>query len=263
MAAMASKTSNDTTNEKNENQTFISKLPNKRLFKDIINISKNPLNDEGIFYKHDSDDIKRGYAMIIGPTETPYKHGFYFFNFTFPETYPFDPPKLEFMTGDGKTRFNPNLYRQGKVCLSILNTWSGEQWTSCQTIRSVLLTLITVLNDKPLLNEPGIKESHSDFHRYNEMISYKNYEIAILKSVTNNNSFVFFKELFAEEISEYFNKHKDEIYKLMKLESDEFYKKHKIKENAKNKTLKLSSRVYAMTIEINYPKLLKSFEKLL
>ena len=39
---MASKTSNDTTNEKNENQTFISKLPNKRLFKDIINISKNP-----------------------------------------------------------------------------------------------------------------------------------------------------------------------------------------------------------------------------
>ena len=43
------------------------------------------------------------------------------------------------------------------------------------------------------------------------MISYKNYEIAILKSVTNNNSFVFLKELFAEEISEYFNKHKDEI----------------------------------------------------
>lgn len=260
---MASKTSNSTNNEKNENQTFISKLPNKRLFKDIINISKNPLNDEGIFYKHDTDNIKKGYAMIIGPTETPYKHGFYFFNFVFPETYPFDPPKLEFMTGDGKTRFNPNLYRQGKVCLSILNTWSGEQWTSCQTIRSVLLTLITVLNNKPLLNEPGIKESHSDFHTYNEMISYKNYEVAILRSVNSNNSFVFFKELFAEDISEYFNKHKDEIYKTMQLERDEFYKKHKISEKSKKKKIELKSRVYAMSVIVDYPNLLKSFEELL
>ena len=67
------------------------------------------------------------------------------------------------MTCDGATRFHPNLYRNGKVCLSILNTWKGEQWTSCQTIRSILLTLITLFHNKPLLNEPGFTEKSSDF----------------------------------------------------------------------------------------------------
>lgn len=28
-------------------------------------------------------------------------------------------------TGGGKVRFNPNLYNNGKVCLSLLGTWSG------------------------------------------------------------------------------------------------------------------------------------------
>ena len=33
--------------------------------------------------------------------------------------------------GSGTVRFNPNLYQNGKVCLSLLGTWSGgvdEQW---------------------------------------------------------------------------------------------------------------------------------------
>ena len=49
---------------------------------------------------------------------------------------------LNYLTNDGKTRFNPNLYRNGKVCISLLNTWKGEQWTSCQTIESILLSLV-------------------------------------------------------------------------------------------------------------------------
>ena len=35
------------------------------------------------------------------------------------------------MTGGGTVRFNPNLYNCGKVCLSLLGTWSGgkgEGW---------------------------------------------------------------------------------------------------------------------------------------
>ena len=34
-------------------------------------------------------------------------------------------------TGGGSVRFNPNLYNCGKVCLSLLGTWSGakgETW---------------------------------------------------------------------------------------------------------------------------------------
>jgi len=36
-------------------------------------------------------------------------------------------------TGRHTVRFNPNLYNDGKVCLSVLNTWHGrpeEKWNA-------------------------------------------------------------------------------------------------------------------------------------
>ena len=147
----------------------------KRLIKDIKDILKNPLHNEGVFYQHDTDEMLKGYAMIIGPTHGVYANGIYFFKFNFPTDYPFSPPSVEYCTNDGTTRFNPNLYRQGKVCLSILNTWEGDSWTSCQTIRSVLLQLLLLFHDKPLLNEPGVTINHKDFKNYHDIIEYKNY----------------------------------------------------------------------------------------
>jgi ubiquitin-conjugating enzyme E2 Z len=91
------------------------------------------------------------------------------------------------MNYDGTTRFNPNLYINGKVCLSILNTWDGEKWSACQSIRTVLLTLITLLNEEPLLNEPGITRDHPNFASYHQLIEYKNVEISILKYIQKSN----------------------------------------------------------------------------
>lgn len=153
----------------------------KRLLKDVVDIMKNPLHNDGIHYFHDESNFQKGYAIIFGPEDTLYENGVYFFDFDFPSDYPFSPPKLTYLTNNGKTRFNPNLYRNGKVCISILNTWRGEQWTSCQTIRSVLLTLTTLFHNKPLLNEPGIRETHRDFINYNTIIRYRNFETAILR----------------------------------------------------------------------------------
>ena len=116
---------------------ILSKETVQRLLKDVRNIIKNPLTDQGIYYIHDDEDILKGYALIIGPEETPYFGGFYFFEFSYPFDYPFSPPDVKYCTNDGSTRFNPNLYTNGKVCVSILNTWMGEKWSSCQTINSV------------------------------------------------------------------------------------------------------------------------------
>ena len=151
----------------------------KRLLKDVKYIIKNPLTDQGIYYIHDEADMLKGYAMIVGPNETPYFGGFYFFQFDFPTNYPFSPPKVTYMTNGENIRFNPNLYTNGKVCVSILNTWEGEKWSACQTINSVLLTLCSLLNDKPLLNEPGIKEDNPNLDTYNRIIEYSNIAIAM------------------------------------------------------------------------------------
>ena len=163
----------------------ISKTSLRRLQKDIIDIIKDPLTEHGIYYAHDETNILQGYAVIFGPDDTIYRHGAYYFKFRFPTNYPFSPPTLTYLTNDGKTRFHPNLYRNGKVCISILNTWKGEQWTSCQTIRSILLMLVTLFHNKPLLNEPGIRETHRAFEPYNRIITYRNIEIAILRTLNN------------------------------------------------------------------------------
>ena len=70
----------------------ITKYTISRLVGDIKEIITNPLEPQGIYYKHDEDDMLRGYAMIIGPQGTPYKGGYYFFKFLFPPNYPEQPP---------------------------------------------------------------------------------------------------------------------------------------------------------------------------
>lgn len=177
----------------------------RRIMMDVKEMMTDPIDN--IYYHHDEDNLYKGYALIIGPKDTPYENGFYLFEFTYPETYPFNPPKVKFHTYDGFTRFNPNLYINGNVCLSILNTWEGEKWSACQSIRSILLTLTTVLNDKPLLNEPGITINHKDFDAYNQLLEYKNVEISILKYLEktnlNYNFHVFYKIMIDHFIKNY------------------------------------------------------------
>ena len=151
----------------------------KRIILDVKDIMNEPIDN--IFYIPDEDVNNIGYAMIIGPKDTPYENGFYFFKFMYPDNYPFSPPKVIFKTSDEKTRFNPNLYINGFVCLSLLNTWPGEKWSSCQSLRSILLSLSTLFNEYPLLNEPGITMKNNNLEPYNNIIHYRNIEIAILK----------------------------------------------------------------------------------
>ena len=222
----------------------ISKNTITRLIKDIKQLIKEPLHDQGIYYKHDEDDLLKGYAMIIGPPDTPYEHGFYLFEFHFTADYPYSPPKLKFLTQDGVTRFNPNLYRSGKVCLSLLNTWRGEQWTACQNISSILLTLVTVFNDTPLLNEPGVNKTHPDFNNYNDIIRFKNYDIAIHNIIHNTNENNINK-LFYEEIIENYNKNYDTIKNKINI------LKKKIKINI------IHTNIYNMKVNIDYNEIYK------
>ena len=190
----------------------------KRLLKDVVEIIKNPLHDNGIYYKHDDNNMLHAYALVMGPENSLYNFGYYLFEINYPKDYPYSPPRLKYLTNNGYTRFHPNLYRTGKVCLSILNTWRGEQWTSCQTIRSVLLTLVTLFHNKPLLNEPGITERFKDFKKYNKIIEYENYKTAIL-SVLNGkikNSAI---EEFKTIINENFEKNKEKIEKQLEEKS--------------------------------------------
>ena len=155
----------------------------KRLASDVRALHGDTLADHGIYYRHNTSNVLLGQAVIIGGDDTPYEGGCYVFDFSFPVDYPHRPPVATFRTVDKRhrTRFNPNCYRNGKVCLSVLNTWQGDQWTGCQTISSVLLAIkANVLAvSAPLLNEPGVTRKHADFDAYHDIVTFKNMEVAV------------------------------------------------------------------------------------
>lgn len=230
----------------------LSEMAKKRLIKDIVNIHKNPLTSEGIYYIHDDTNMTKGYAMIIGPKDTIYQYGYYLFEFIFPYDYPIRPPYVTFKTYDkkDKTRMHPNLYSNGKVCLSIINTWAGEKWTSCQSIRTILLTIISILDENPLLNEPGYINDINDIRniKYNKAITYKNIEVAIYNMLSKNFENKF--NMFYSFMIEHFKKNYENIIKI-------------INENLENETnTTYIIQIYNQKIITNYKQLKLNIENL-
>jgi hypothetical protein len=99
------------------------------------------------------------------------------------------------ITGSGSVRFNPNLYNCGKVCLSLLGTWSGEKWnpevsSMSQVINSILFLIFV---EHPYFNEPGYQASQGtpsgDRHseQYNTVIRTATLQYAYLDHLTKPN----------------------------------------------------------------------------
>jgi baculoviral IAP repeat-containing protein 6 len=115
----------------------------KRLAQEQITISTSlPLSySSTIFVRSDENRMDIMKVLMTGPEGTPYSNGCFLFDVYFPNEYPTSPPSINLeTTGNHTVRFNPNLYNDGKVCLSILNTWHGrpeEKWNLTSTFLQV------------------------------------------------------------------------------------------------------------------------------
>jgi len=97
-------------------------------------------------------------VLMIGPEGNPYENGCFVFDCYLPADYPNSPPMCKLRTtGGGTVRFNPNLYNCGKVCLSLLGTWSGEPWNAkTSTLLQLFVSIQSlILVPHPYFNEPG------------------------------------------------------------------------------------------------------------
>ena len=82
-------------------------------------------------------------VMIVGPARTPYEDGLFFFDFQLSSDYPQSPPVGHYYSYC-TDRLNPNLYEDGKVCVSLLGTWSGkgtESWTPNSNMLQLLVSI--------------------------------------------------------------------------------------------------------------------------
>ncbi|CAL1700032.1 unnamed protein product [Somion occarium] len=114
--------------------------------------------NSSVFLRVDETRVDIIKALITGPEGTPYYNGCYLFDVFLGPSYNHAPPSVKYMTTNGgKFRFNPNLYQDGKVCLSLLGTWSGPGWIAGKsTLLQVLISIQSmILCEEPYLNEPG------------------------------------------------------------------------------------------------------------
>lgn len=133
-----------------------------RIAQEISSLQKSlPLNKNScVWIRWDKKQLNKMQFMISGPQDTPYQDGLFLFDCYFPHNYPLVPPLINLQTtGNGTVRFNPNLYENGKVCLSLLGTWTGsnsEKWNSkTSTMLQVIVSIQSlILNEEPYFNEP-------------------------------------------------------------------------------------------------------------
>jgi len=153
-----------------------------RIRKDLMALHADPL--PAILVFPDEKDITVVHALVAGPFDTPYEGGFFYFVLHFPWNYPVSPPHVRLMTtGGGNVRFNPNLYSDGKVCLSILGTWDGPGWSPVQTLSTVLISIQSLMGEEPYYNEPGRCKRQGRCQmsdKFNEHIRHETLRVAVV-----------------------------------------------------------------------------------
>ena len=77
------------------------------------------------------DDILDWHFLIHGREGTPYKDGVYHGRLVFPPTFPFGPPKILFLTPNGRFKVNE------RICFS-LSDFHPEEWKPAYSVTAVL-----------------------------------------------------------------------------------------------------------------------------
>lgn len=116
----------------------------------------------GVWVKTFEDRIDLLSVLIRGPERTPYEDGLFVFDIQLGHDYPKTPPLCHYISYC-RDRLNPNLYEDGKVCVSLLGTWSGrgtEVW--CPNSSTLLQVIVSIqgliLVDEPYYNEAGYEK---------------------------------------------------------------------------------------------------------
>ena len=129
--------------------------------KDLKLLQKNL--PRGILVKTYEDRGNLFSAMVIGPESTPYEDCPFFFEIMIPSDYPNSPPLMHYQSFCSD-RLNPNLYENGKVCVSLLGTWSGsgsEVWNP--KVSNLLQVLLSIQGISKLSQVLGEKVKECSF----------------------------------------------------------------------------------------------------
>lgn len=125
---------------------------------------KGFLKDPNYYYSiAPTDDFLRWNFSIIGPPDTFYEFGIFpgYINFT--SEYPNKAPDVVF----SMDMIHPNIYKNGKVCISILHEGTDqygyesdmERWLPTHGVNTIMMSIISLLSSPNFESPANIEAS--------------------------------------------------------------------------------------------------------
>lgn len=120
-----------------------------RIQKEYEALIKNPI--ENVIFEMSESNINEWSFVIFGPSDSVYKDGVYNGKLIIPKEYPHRPPEVKFIS----KLFHPNVYDDGKLCMSILHEGidptgyekEEERWRPLNNIRTIFISIVSLLYD--------------------------------------------------------------------------------------------------------------------
>ncbi|TVY84171.1 Ubiquitin-conjugating enzyme E2-34 kDa [Lachnellula suecica] len=103
--------------------------------------------------------FKWNVGLIVVNSESAFDGAYFKAQMVFTDKYPFEPPSFRFL----QPIYHPNIYADGKLCISILHTpgedaqsgeLASERWSPLQGAESVLRSILLLLDD-PEISSPA------------------------------------------------------------------------------------------------------------
>lgn len=115
---------------------------------------------DGVFVRTWDNALDVLRVLILGPLDTPYEYAPFIIDLYLGSSFPSEPPEVFFHSWtDGSGPINPNLYEDGKICLSLLNTWPGDDKNQSWSMNSTLLQVLVSLLGLVFVKEPYYSQS--------------------------------------------------------------------------------------------------------
>ena len=151
----------------------------KRLMVELKEIKKDPNH---LYSISPSDDILTWEFIIIGPPDTLYEGGLFSGKMIFTDKYPSSPPEVIF-----DNIIHPNIYTNGKVCISILHEGTDvfgyesdiERWLPTHGINTIMISIISMLS-APNFESPASTSASILWKDHPEQYKRKIYQLVSL-----------------------------------------------------------------------------------
>jgi ubiquitin-protein ligase len=136
--------------------------------KDINNFYSIEINENNFYIWN---------ITLFGPIDTIFDGGIFKCEIKFPETYPNTPPQFKFLT-----QFpHPNIYQDGRICISILHEGYdefnyeniNERWNPSHSVNSIIMSIISLLSSPNLESPANVEASllwKKSFNEYKKAI---------------------------------------------------------------------------------------------